>query len=91
MTDLVSYDSADRRRRRRAETRFQVYGIVAIVISIGFLALMVASILFSGLPAFQRTLVGLDVYLDEAVIDPDGTRDPKAMRGPIMANWCESP
>ncbi len=86
MIDLVSDNSADRRRRRRAEMRFQTYGIIAIAISIGFLALMVTSILVSGLPAFQHTLVSLDIYLDETVIDPDATRDPKVLR---QANYAK--
>ncbi|MGI9463223.1 MAG: DUF3333 domain-containing protein, partial [Aestuariivirgaceae bacterium] len=73
--DLTSDAAGALARRHAAEKRFRAYGVFAIAVSLGFLVLMVASIAIQGLPAFQRNLIGLDITFDEAVIDPDGSRD----------------
>ena len=44
------------RRRNAAETRFKVYGIVAILIGLAFLVALTWAILSNGLGAFSQTL-----------------------------------
>ncbi len=84
MTDLAATPVAEckpdlseawLRRRYRAEFRFRLYGIAAIVLALGVLALLLGSIVSTGLSAFNQTEIALDVHFDAAEIDPDGTRD----------------
>ena len=69
-------DEAQRRIRRRygADRRLQAYGIIAISLAIGFLGVLLTSIVMSGLPAFVQTNVDLAVYVDPAKLDP---KDPQ--------------
>jgi phosphate transport system permease protein len=64
------------RARNRAEARFRAYGLGALVVGLAFLAILLASILWNGLPAFTQTRLALPVELTEAELDPEGTRDP---------------
>ena len=73
-------DQASLRKRYRAEKRFRAYGLISVVVGILFLFVLMASILAKGYPAFRQTFVTLDVYLDAAVIDPQGSRDPAVLR-----------
>ena len=50
-------------KRSKAETRFKLYGLAAIIISLGFLALMVTSIVVRGTGAFQQSFVTIDVAI----------------------------
>jgi len=63
------------RRRRLAELRFQVYGIAAVSIGVLFVFLLFGSIIAKGAPAFRQAYVTLDVFIDPAVLYPDGTVD----------------
>jgi phosphate transport system permease protein len=56
-------------RRYGKERRFRCYGILAIVASLTFLALMFISIIGKGYSAFQQTFVRLDVYFDPGVLE----------------------
>ncbi|MDX1774959.1 MAG: phosphate ABC transporter permease PstA [Desulfobulbales bacterium] len=58
-------------KRYRAETRFKLYGLLAIVLSLTFLLLMFISIIGNGYTAFQQTFVQLDIHFDPALIDTD--------------------
>lgn len=64
--DRVSVGLAARYRKER---RFRLFGISAIVASLLFLALLLASITAKGYTAFRQTEVLLDVYLDPDVLD----------------------
>jgi phosphate transport system permease protein len=55
----------DLRRRYRAEKRFQLFGVAAIVISLAFLGLLFASIIAHGYSAFRQTSIELDVHFAE--------------------------
>ncbi len=81
MTDLVTTTDRWLKRRHASEWRFRAYGAAAIVVSLAFLVLMVASITMGGYPAFERHSIGLKITFDEKVIDPQGTR----MRDQLMA------
>ncbi len=67
------------RRRNAAERRFRLYGLIAVAVGLGFLAVLLTTIVRNGLPAFTQTHVTLEVALPEAVVDPAGTRDPALM------------
>ncbi len=74
-TSLYTVDPRTR-RRNAAEKRFRAYGIVAISVSLLFLAVLLGTIIRNGLPAFQQTFISVPVLLDEAKLDKNGNRDP---------------
>jgi phosphate transport system permease protein len=67
------------KRRYSAERRFKLYGLAAVCLALAFLAIMLGSILANGYSAFAQTKIRLDVFLDESVIDPKGTRQGKTL------------
>ena len=68
------------KKRNSAETRFRRYGIAAIAIGLVFLVLLVTSIIFKGVGAFQQTFITLNIELQEAKLDKSGTRDLEAIK-----------
>ncbi len=68
MTDTTTKVRASLKKRYAAEKRFRFYGITAIAASIGFLFILLFSIVSKGYPAFQSTFVKLDVQLDSATL-----------------------
>lgn len=68
------------KRRYRAERRFRLYGVSAILIALGFLVMLFASIVGNGWTAFLQTSVKLTINFDETVIDPSGKRDDMQLR-----------
>jgi phosphate transport system permease protein len=68
------------RKRYRAETRFRLYGLCAIAVTAIFLAIVLSDIVIKGLPAFTQHYLAIDVTVDAAEIDPQGTRDPATLR-----------
>ena len=50
-------------RRYRAEKRFRIYGIAAVIVSMAFLLFLFVSIGVNGYTAFQQTYVQLDIHL----------------------------
>ncbi|MEM6578584.1 MAG: phosphate ABC transporter permease PstA [Pseudomonadota bacterium] len=67
-------------RRNRAEARFKAYGIAAISAGLLFLCVLLVSIVSNGLSAFQQTSFHVEVFLDPAVLDKKGNRDPDDLR-----------
>ena len=57
------------RRRNAAETRFKVYGVVAILIGLAFLVALLWAILSNGIGAFSQTFITVPITLDQATID----------------------
>jgi phosphate transport system permease protein len=74
--DIVS---ASLQRRRAAESRFRLYGKLAIALGIMFLTLLFASIVANGYTAFMQTYIALDITFDEQLLDPEGKRDAKQL------------
>ena len=66
-------------RRKAAELRFKIYGVVAISAGLLFLAILFITIVGNAYTAFVQTQIKLDLYLDPALLDPDGTHDPDAL------------
>ena len=58
-------------KRYRAERRFRLYGLSAILISMVFLALLFISIVSKGYSAFFRTVIELDVTFDPEIVTPE--------------------
>ena len=56
-------------KRYRAERRFRLYGLLAIVSSMVFLALLFISIAGNGYTAFQQTFIELAVSFDPEILD----------------------
>ncbi|MBO6784790.1 MAG: DUF3333 domain-containing protein, partial [Alphaproteobacteria bacterium] len=89
MTDLPANDAAVPARKRdealvrtryRAERRFRAYGLAAIMIALGMLAVLLVSIISAGLPAFTTTEVAIDLQFKAEDIDPNGNADPSELR-----------
>ncbi|MGD9363089.1 MAG: phosphate ABC transporter permease PstA [Desulfobacterales bacterium] len=58
-------------KRYRAEKRFRLYGLAAIIASLTFLSLLFISIIGNGYTAFQQTYVKLDIFFDPADLQKD--------------------
>jgi phosphate transport system permease protein len=64
-------EMAERRKRRyAADTRLRIYGMTAIVFALGFLAILVTSLVYSGYTAFVQTKVSIEIDLTDDTIDP---------------------
>jgi len=70
---------AGMRRRRAAETRFKLYGVAAITAGLLFLAILFITIIGNAYTAFEQTKIQLDVYLDPAILSPDGVPSSDAL------------
>ena len=56
--------------RRNRETRFRMWGIAAIALSMCFLVTLFGTIMSKGIPGFFQYYVTLDVTLDRERLDP---------------------
>ncbi|MCO5161837.1 MAG: phosphate ABC transporter permease PstA [Mesorhizobium sp.] len=78
----VAWKSAEMDRRRAAryaaDRRLQIYGMVAIAFALGFLAILVGTLSFTGYRAFTQTMVVVDLDLSKAELDRTNLMD---------ANW----
>jgi phosphate transport system permease protein len=66
-------------RRYRNERVFRGLGFTALCIGLGFLAFFFYTLIGNGYTAIEQTRLRLDVALDAAIIDPEGTRSPEAL------------
>ena len=62
-------------KRYRAERRFRLMGLMAVLVGLVFLLFFFSSIVSRGYTAFAQTQLQLDVTLDEKTLDPSGARD----------------
>lgn len=60
------------KRRNASEARFKMLGIGAVGIGLVFLLILLGSILYNGVGAFQQTFINVPVYLDPAKLDKKG-------------------
>ena len=67
-------------RRYRNEHIFRALGLAALLVGLGFLAFFFYTLVGNGYTASEQTRIELDVTLDAAIIDPDGTRLPETLR-----------
>jgi phosphate transport system permease protein len=62
--------AARRRSRYAADRRLQFYGLAAIAFALGFLAILLATLLYSGSRAFTQTMATVEIDLSTAGLDP---------------------
>ncbi|MFZ1348356.1 MAG: phosphate ABC transporter permease PstA [Tabrizicola sp.] len=67
------------KRRNAAETRFRVYGVIAIILSLVTLAIMLFTILRDGVSTFHQAQLAFPMELSAEVLDPKGNRDRSEM------------
>jgi len=58
-------------KRYRAEKRFRLYGLMAIAVSLIFLALLFISVGAKGYSALFQTFIKLDIFFDPAILRQD--------------------
>ncbi|WP_234823100.1 phosphate ABC transporter permease PstA [Ensifer adhaerens] len=61
---------ARRKARYAADRRLQIYGMIAIAFALGFLAILVGSLTFTGYKAFTQTVATVEIDLSQAKVDP---------------------
>jgi phosphate transport system permease protein len=79
VTGSILLQSDRMARRNAAEKRFRLYGLVAVVFSLGMLAFILVTIFADGVSAFRQSAVIFSLELPEKVLDPKGGRDPAQM------------
>ncbi|MGI9371969.1 MAG: phosphate ABC transporter permease PstA [Hyphomicrobiales bacterium] len=62
------------KKRYAAEKRLKAYGLGAIWIALGLLAILVTSLVMNGYPAFTQTHITMPVYIDPGKVKPDAIR-----------------
>ena len=67
-SDTTAKVRASIKKRYARERRFRFYGLIAIVASLSFLAMLIFTITKNGLPAFKQTFIQLDVTLDSKTL-----------------------
>lgn len=68
------------KKRYAAERRFRLYGLCSVLASLIFLVWLLGSIVLSGLPAFQKTFIQLNITFDPAVLDITDPTDSDQLR-----------
>ncbi|MDP3749214.1 MAG: phosphate ABC transporter permease PstA [Phenylobacterium sp.] len=68
-TDLRRLVEARLKRRHAQERRFRLYGRIAIIVALSFLAVLLGRIVHQGYTTFIDNQIGVSVYLDPAKID----------------------
>jgi phosphate transport system permease protein len=68
------------RRRYRAESRFQAYGLIALAVATAFLVALLVDIVRKAMPAFTSYSVALDVAVPANLVAPDKRGDAIAIR-----------
>ena len=68
--DIRAAVEARLKRRHRAEARFRAYGLLAIAVAIGFLAILLGRVIQQGHTAFWTHSISLPVAIDAARVDP---------------------
>jgi phosphate transport system permease protein len=68
------------KKRYAAERRFRLYGLCSVAAAIIFLVWLLGSIVLSGLPAFQKTFIQLDITFDPDVLDISDPEDSGQLR-----------
>lgn len=70
---------ASLRRRYRSEWLFRLYGLVSVLLGVGFLVVLFGTIIGNGYGAFRQVFIKLEVQFDPSVIDPEGLRNPDTL------------
>lgn len=76
------------KKRYAAEKRFRLYGRIAIVIALGFLALLLGRVVMQGYTTFLTHSMTMEVYLDPAKVDaayPEGSNFDALVASALLA------
>ena len=83
--------------RNSAEKRFRLYGLTAIVFSLGMLGFILWTIFSAGISSFSQASVAFPLELTEKALDPKAARDPAQMAkvttvgyGKLIANGLKT-
>lgn len=75
LREQVDWHSDSMRNRRRAryaaDRRLQIYGMIAIFFALGFLAILISTLVYSGYKAFVQTVASVQLDLSQTDIDRD--------------------
>ncbi|MCW5715995.1 MAG: phosphate ABC transporter permease PstA [Bauldia sp.] len=63
--------NANRRRRYAADRRLRIYGLTAIIIAVGVLVILLATVLTGGASAFVQTRVTVEFTIDPELVSAD--------------------
>ena len=66
-------------KRVNKEKLFKLYGLAAILFALSMLMFLLITIFYKGYSTFQETRIKLDIYFNEALIDPLGNRESKTL------------
>ena len=88
MIDLTKTVGLNLHKRSRAEIRFQSLGIISILISLGFLAWLLITILAGSLGAAKHVEINIPVNLSADKVDPNNIKD--ASFGSIIKSGLRS-
>jgi phosphate transport system permease protein len=69
---------ARRKARYAGDRRLQLYGIAAIAFALGFLAILIGTLVYTGYRAFTQTMVTIEIDLRQAGLTPENLME---------ANW----
>jgi phosphate transport system permease protein len=85
-TDIrMAHIAAGLKKRRAASRRLRIYGIVAILTAIGFLFILLTTIISNGYTALQQTEIAVSIEIPaEEIIDDSGAIDIEKSRN---FNW----
>lgn len=78
------------KRRYARETRFRLYGLLAIAVAVGFLLLLIGRVVEQGHTAFVTNTVTVPVYMDPARIDrayPQGAAFEQIVAEQQLRRW----
>ncbi|WP_434058483.1 phosphate ABC transporter permease PstA [Coralliovum pocilloporae] len=67
-------------RRYARERRFRLLGMSAVLVAVLFLAMLLSTVVFQGIPAFTSYSLSLTVNVPKSEVDPEGTGDPAVLR-----------
>ena len=89
---LSQYKSArNLPRRYRADRRFRWYAKGALWCVIAFLITLLIGLFLRGMPAFQKTQMGLDIHFDSAFISTEGKCQLGSLTQVAMARFFDHP
>ncbi len=69
------------KRRYAAERRYQFYGLIAILIGLGFLVMLFTSIIVNGWSAFLQSTMTLEVTIDRVESHSGGSTEADILKG----------
>jgi phosphate transport system permease protein len=78
---------ARKRKRDRADKRFEFYGFAAIVFALAFLVFFFVDIIGKGLPAFQQAEIQVEVHYSEAVMSNYNKAVDKKYKRLVSKTW----